>query len=413
MGLQVVESRGVGYPPGNQRLRHHAGPWDPNGPALASLHCFEMRNKNSGLEVEETATGQTPSEQTSNTGRWVMSRRRVLALLCAVLAVIAIVVGCESSDPGPTNVSSSWNDKVDGYVALVPQVLRSGESASFSFTLFRGDASARSGVTVAVLDKGKTIASATGGIDGKGTVTLELPPVSPGEYKVRVTGNGFSESTAVQIQAGTLLFLETDKPIYKPGQTMLVRLVALDSELKPVQTQATLEIQDAKGIKISKQTLATDEYGTVTAELPLSTEPNLGVWKLTAYAGDATTELDVRVEKYVLPKYEVTAELTKDWFLVDEPITGHVTSKYSYGRAVEGELRVTASRYVGEWEVYATYTAQIDGEGDFSIEPAGYVAGVPEAGGLGNVQARHRRWWRSPPATSRRPPSWSRWRLPR
>jgi CD109 antigen len=315
-----------------------------------------------------------------------MSRRRVLALLCLVVLLIAIVVGCESSDPGPTNVSSSWNDKVDGYVALVPQVLRSGESASFSFTLFKGDAAARSNVTVAVLDKGKTVASSTGGVDGKGTVTVELPPVAPGEYQVRVTGNGFSESAAVQIQSGTLLFLETDKPIYKPGQTMLVRLVALDSELRPVQTQATLEIQDAKGIKISKQTLTTDEYGTVTAELPLSTEPNLGVWKLTAYAGDASTELDVRVEKYVLPKYEVTAELTKGWFLVGEPITGHVTSKYSYGLAVEGELKVTASRYVGEWEEYATYTAQIDGEGDFTIDPAGYVAGVPEAGGLGNVR---------------------------
>jgi CD109 antigen len=315
-----------------------------------------------------------------------MSRLRILALLCLVFLLVTIVVGCESSDPGPTNSSFMGNDKVDGYVALVPQVLRSGESASFSFTLFKGDDPARSGVTVAVLDKGKTIASATGGIDGKGTVTVELPPVSPGDYRVEVTGNGFSESTAVQIQSGTLLFLETDKPIYKPGQTIQVRLVALDSELKPVQAQATLEIQDAKGIKISKQTLTTDEYGTVTAQLPLSTEPNLGVWKLTAYAGDATTELDVRVEKYVLPKYEVTAELTKDWFLVNEAITGHVTSKYSYGRAVEGELRVTASRYVGEWEEYATYTAQIDGEGDFTIDPAGYVAGVPEAGGLGNVR---------------------------
>ncbi len=315
-----------------------------------------------------------------------MGRSKVLALLCLVLLPIAIVVGCSSSDPGPTNVSNSWNDKVDGYVALVPQVLRSGESASFSFTLFNGDEPARSGVTVSVLDKGKTIASASGGIDGKGTVTVDLPPVTPGEYKVEVSGNGFSKSTAVQIQSGTLLFLETDKPIYKPGQTMMVRLVALDSELKPAQAEATLEIQDAKGIKISKQTLTTDEYGTVTAELPLSTEPNLGVWKLSAYAGDATTQLDVRVEKYVLPKYEVTAALTKDWFLVDEPVTGHVTSKYSYGRAVQGELRVTASRYVGEWEEYATYTAQIDGEGDFTIDPAGYVAGVPEAGGLGNLR---------------------------
>ncbi|HZK48933.1 MAG TPA: alpha-2-macroglobulin family protein, partial [Thermoleophilia bacterium] len=130
----------------------------------------------------------------------------------------------------------------------------------------------------------------------------------------------------------------------------------------------------------------------------LSTEPNLGVWKLratavvgvsgdgaAASAGDASTELDVRVEEYVLPKYEVSVETAKDWFLVSEPITGHVTAAYSFGRPVRGELRITASRYVGEWQEFATFTTDIDGEADFRLDPAGYVAGVPEAGGQGNV----------------------------
>ncbi|MCE5253032.1 MAG: alpha-2-macroglobulin, partial [Actinomycetia bacterium] len=282
--------------------------------------------------------------------------------------------------------STSLGSEVDGYVALVPSVLRSGETASFSFTLTDGDKPARGQVSVAVLDDDATIASGAAEVRGTGTVAFELPVVDPGEYTVKVAGRDFSETTAVQIQAGTLLFLETDKPIYKPGQTIMARLVALDSELKPVQTEATVEVQDAKGIKVFKQVVTTDEYGTVTTELPLSTEPNLGVWKLTATAGDVSTEIDVRVEKYVLPKYEVKAQLAKEWFLVDETITGHVTSTYSYGLAVRGELKVTASRYVGEWEEYATYTAPIDGEGGFTIEPAGYVAGVPEAGGLGNVR---------------------------
>jgi A-macroglobulin TED domain/Alpha-2-macroglobulin family/Alpha-2-macroglobulin bait region domain/MG2 domain/A-macroglobulin receptor binding domain/Macroglobulin domain MG3 len=319
-----------------------------------------------------------------------MSRLRVLFLLALAGLFAVVLVSCEAGTPDSTATSSTTeafqDDEVDGYVALVPRVLRSGETASFSFTLFKGDDSARSHVTVSVLDGDTTIASATGGIDGKGTVTMELPVVTPGDYKVKVEGTGFAGTTDVQVKASTLLFLETDKPIYKPGQTMQIRLVALDSELRPVQTEATVEIQDAKGIKLSKQTLTTDEYGTVTTELPISSEPNLGVWKLTAYAGDTTTELDVRVEKYVLPKYDVTVELTKDWFLVNEEITGHVSSTYSYGRAVQGELKVRALRYVGEWEEYATYTAPIDGEGDFTIDPAEWVAGVAEAGGMGNVQ---------------------------
>ena len=279
------------------------------------------------------------------------------------------------------------SETVDGYVALVPDTLRAGETASFSFTLFNGQNLANSAVAVSVIGKDKTVlASVQGDIDGKGTLALAVPRVAPGEYQVKVAGQGFAETTAVQIQPGTLLFLESDKPIYKPGQTIHVRLVALDSELKPVPTEATIEIQDAKAIKVFKKTVTTDEYGMATIELPLSTEPNLGVWKLTATAGEASTSLDVRVEEYVLPKYEVKADLAKDWFLVNEPITGHVAAQYSFGRAVKGELKVTASRYVGQWEEYATYEAKIDGQGDFRIKAPGYVAGVPEAGGLGNVR---------------------------
>ena len=312
-----------------------------------------------------------------------MSRLRMLVPLMLAGLLGAAILGCTSSPPTGTERT----ERVDGYVALVPEVLRSGETASFSLSLFNGKQLVKSPVSVSLFDQSKNLlTSGTAEIDGKGTVTFEVPQIAAGEYEVLVSGRGFSERTAVQVQAGTLLFLETDKPIYKPGQTIKVRLVALNSELRTVRTEATVEIQDAKGIKIFKQSLITDEYGTVTTELPLSTEPNLGVWKLAAVAGDASTQLDVRVEEYVLPKYEVKAELQKDWFLVGETITGRVAANYSFGRAVQGELKVTASRYVGQWEEYATYTAAIDGQGDFTIEPAGYVAGVPEAGGLGNVR---------------------------
>ncbi len=308
--------------------------------------------------------------------------------------MIGILMACTSPDAS-TTTTTVGSDPVDGYVALVPDTLRAGETASFSFTLFNGKNPARSAVKVDVVSKDKKsiLASNEGTIDGKGTLALAVPRVQAGEYLVKITGKGFAESTTVKIEPGTLLFLESDKPIYKPGQMMHVRLVALDSELKPVSTQAIVEIQDAKAIKVFKQTVTTDAYGMATVDLPLSSEPNLGVWKLTASttgngadASEASTQLDVRVEQYVLPKYEVKAEMAKDWFLVNETITGSVSAKYSFGRMVKGELKVEAYRYVGEWEKYATYSADIDGQGDFRIKAPDYVAGVPEAGGLGNVK---------------------------
>ena len=62
-----------------------------------------------------------------------------------------------------------------------------------------------------------------------------------------------------------------------------------------------------------------------------------------------------------------------------------MSSEYSFGKPVKGELEIVASRYVGEWEEYATFETDIDGSTDFEIPAVGYVAGVPEAGGQGNI----------------------------
>jgi CD109 antigen len=294
-------------------------------------------------------------------------------LMLALLALLA--VGCGSSVAA----------EVDGYVALVPRVLRPGETESVSLSLFRGDRLTSADVQVAIRQNGKPILETSARVKGKGTVELQVPELAKGDYEIVVSGPGFKDNAKVQVQAGTLLFLETDKPIYKPGQTVLMRLVALNSELKPVSTDATIEVQDAKAIKVFKQSVTTDEFGMATLELPLSSEPNLGVWKVSANAGDTSTEVDVRVEEYVLPKYEVKVDLPKQWFLVDEPISGHVSAEYSFGKPVRGELQVKASRYVGVWEEFATFNGPIDSEADFQIDAVGFVAGVPEAGGLGNV----------------------------
>src|SRR3990172_163528 len=302
---------------------------------------------------------------------------RNLRLLVLTFAIGLLATACGGGG-GP--------GKVDSYVALVPRVLRAGETESVSFSLFSGERLAAGDVRVALMQEDTPVIEASAHVDGKGTVEVRLPVTAKGEYRLVVNGPGFEDEARVQVQQGTLLFLETDKPIYKPGQTVHIRVVALNSELKPLSTQVTVEVQDAKAIKVFKKDVTTDEFGMAKLDLPLSTEPNLGVWKLSARSGDTSTEIDVRVEEYVLPKYEVKVELPKQWFLVSEAIKGHVSAVYSFGKPVTGDLRVQASRYVGGWEEFATFNVAInEGAADFEGQAAGYVAGVPEAGGEGNV----------------------------
>ncbi|MBI2918363.1 MAG: alpha-2-macroglobulin [Chloroflexi bacterium] len=303
-------------------------------------------------------------------------RRNRFGLLgsVSVLLVSMVLAACQPVPPG-----------ADSYVALVPRTLQAGQTAAVSVSLWNAAQPGRDRVQVSLLRDGKPAVTASKTVSGRGQIEIRVPEATDGEYVLEVKGTSFTDRAQVKVEDSFPVFLETDKPIYKPGQTVHIRALSLDSELKPLKRSLTVEAQDAKGTKVFKKEVETDEYGMASLDLPLSTEPNLGVWKLSASAGKQSAQLDIRVEKYVLPKYEVKVDLPREWFLVSEPIKGSVKAEYSFGKPVKGELEVKALRYVGKWEPFATFTRQIEGDAEFELRPAGFVAGVPGARGMGNV----------------------------
>ena len=275
-----------------------------------------------------------------------------------------------------------------GYLAIAPRTFRAGQREMVSVSLFKDRQPTTGTVQLAIVKDGRPVAQALAQIQGRGDVPVDVPAkAAEGDYQLQFAAGSFQDQSPVRVEDGTLLFLESDKPIYKPGQTIHFRVLTLDPQLRPVATPATVDLSDAKGLKVYKKDVQTDEYGMATLDVPLSTEPNLGVWKATARAGKRTAQLDVRVERYVLPKYEVEVSLPKDWVLASEQIAGSVSAEYSYGKPVQGEVQIKAMRYVGTWQEYASVSPQLDagGKAEFKLPPAQYVAGVPGSGGMGNV----------------------------
>ena len=288
--------------------------------------------------------------------------------------------------PAGETPDAALSESVDGYVAIAPRELRPGQNGSVSVSLFDGDLPAQGIVRVSLHSGGGQAATASGMIMGVGSILLPVPDLPPDNYRLTVEGPGFSDETSLRVETGGSLFLETDKPIYKPGQRVMMRVLTVGPELRPLTRDVTVEVQDAKGSKVFKQTVTPGEYGMATLDMPLSREPNLGVWKITARAGESNAELDVRVEKYVLPKYEITVDLPREWVLANERITGRIDAEYTFGRPVKGSVEITASRYVGVWEEFAKVTRKIDGSESFDLPAVEYAAGTPVGRGMGNIR---------------------------
>ena len=276
-------------------------------------------------------------------------------------------------------------------VVVAPKTLYTGGAAAVTVTAVEGGQGA-SAVPVEVRLKtadGFILLSA-GSTDETGRVVaaFETPDVAPGGYALEICAGGSETLTApVQVRQMPVVLIETDKPIYKPGQTIQGRVLVLTNELRPTAADVSIQITDGKGVKIFRKELAANAFGVAPFELDLAGELNYGTWKLSAESGLGRATLDVRVEQYVLPRFEVDVLTERDYFRADERIDGSVAATYFFGKPVEGSVEISASRYVGVWEEYARYTAPLaDGQAEFSLPEVKYVSGTPGAGGSGSVQ---------------------------
>ncbi|AFV24188.1 A-macroglobulin like protein [Methanolobus psychrophilus R15] len=316
-------------------------------------------------------------------------------IIC-ILIIFSLLSGCianqselSSNLAGPC--TGQLADAGDEFFILAPQVLFSGGESSITMAAFENGQPVSRCIEYTLVDKDNNevplvTASTTGA--GNSVASFEVPDVKEGRYVLTARPAGYERNftATVEVVRNNPLFIETDKPIYKPGQTIHGRILSLNNNLVPVEQDILVEITDAKGIKVFKEEMRSNEYGVASFDLPLASELNLGTWKIKASAGDSISNVDIQIDKYVLPKFDVTVTTPQEWFLVSDKITGTVSSSYFFGKDVEGEVLVEASRYVGEWEQYATYNAKLsNGSVDFELPAVGYAAGTYGAGGQASL----------------------------
>lgn len=191
-----------------------------------------------------------------------------------------------------------------------------------------------------------------------------------------------THETNIKMLSGNLTYLVTDKPIYQPGQTIHIRTLSL---AKPALSAVSnkdivFEIEDSKGNKVFKKTVATDKFGTGYVQFILADEVNFGNYTIRALLGVEKTEKTVKVEKYVLPKFKVALVTDKEFYLPGERMEGDIDVQYFFGKPVkDGAVKITTFRYdIGfQKEGVIEGKTDVNGKYHFTYDLPDYFVGEP------------------------------------
>lgn len=196
-----------------------------------------------------------------------------------------------------------------------------------------------------------------------------------------LSGIVFKEEYNLNVELKNVsIFVQTDKAIYKPGETIKFRILVLDSELRPVQLvpekPLSIYLTDPENNRVKQWLKAKPKKGVFTSEFQLSELPILGDWKFEANVGDETKTKDVQVAEYVLPKFDLKIDAPNDISIKDGKLRAIIQAKYTYGKMVKGKaivslcLEAARSFYASDSLSKVIKTVPIDGKGtvEFNFE---------------------------------------------
>ena len=149
-----------------------------------------------------------------------------------------------------------------------------------------------------------------------------------------ITPSTDSLSYAAGASADRREYIYTDRPIYRPGDTVHIKGIArigYDAKFEPVVGSTTIIIRDSSYDTARTQEVAMSKNGTYESEFVLDGKAPLGYYQINSSGGYGSFQ----VEEYVAPKFKVGIEGNKEEYLSGDTGTWTVSADYYFGVPVE------------------------------------------------------------------------------
>ncbi|MBN1974943.1 MAG: hypothetical protein JW787_14980 [Sedimentisphaerales bacterium] len=247
-------------------------------------------------------------------------------------------------------------------------------------------------VSVELFQENEVLSKFSGKSDSNGEVAarISMPEMVIKNAKLKVVvKSGSAQDTVeeiIQIRSALRTLLTTDKPLYQPGQTIHIRALTLSQpDMTPLtEADVVFEVEDAKGNKVFKKAVSTDEYGISHTDFVLADELNMGTYKIRSIAAGMTEEKTVTVERYVLPKFKVNFKSNLNFYQPGQTVKGDIQVDYFFGKPVSaGKVQIKCSKFDVAYVDFETVEGKTDENGHYTFEvrlPDQFVGQPLEAG---------------------------------
>lgn len=195
-------------------------------------------------------------------------------------------------------------------------------------------------------------------------------------YTLTASAAGEKFKQTVQIFTVTKAYsvlIQTDKPLYKPGDKVKFRVLITNDEMKPYQVdELKVELSDALDNVVSFHDGEAEdlEKGVFVNEFEIATEPVMGEWKIRVISKsknqEKVTEQKFEVKEYILPRFEVIVDTKHDVTKDQSPVRLMVSALYTFGELVKGKAVATAKVYDTQFPeiVQQTSSKTVDVDGN-------------------------------------------------
>lgn len=142
---------------------------------------------------------------------------------------------------------------------------------------------------------------------------------------------------------------QTDRPIYRPGQTVYFKAILRRTQGRgytPVaDTDCALQVRDAKDSVLIAKTIRTNAIGTLSGEVDLPSEGTIGAYTLVINVGKESVYQTFTVAEYRKPEFKVDVKPEKTRYLAGEQITFNLQATYYFGAPVpQAEVKYQVRR---------------------------------------------------------------------